>query len=406
LTDQNSEAWNAAINQWLAEVNGKIGETNPAPPDPIGPYDMAISHRLVTEDLIKIFANAVGDANPLWRSIEYGRSTRWGGVIAPPIFESCISEMPSQPTPPQVRGWNHYNGGNTRVYFKPMRPGDEIRAEDTWLGVSEKTRPGRPHRLFLQRSDRRYLNQRDEIVCVVRGRVLSTATPPEQPVASLDDARFAGRTRPHYTQEQLDALHKQYDAELSGASRRGADTLYWDDVNEGDDLPGVLKGPYDVTDGVAFFGAAVGYSGAFAIKWAGLKSDLGRCPVDPETGEYHNAADWHLQDSIARVAGIPYALAFGTHVETMLSHAVTNWMGDAGFVTRLDTQLRSPLFQGDMSQTYGRVVRKYVEDEEDLVDLELWAETQDQLKHSTATATVRLPARRRGGPVEANEKAP
>lgn len=393
MSKDNSSSWSNAIEAWVADVNEKIGEVHPAPTDPIGPYDMAISHRTVTEDLIKIFANSIGDANPLWRSVEYGRGSRWGGIIAPPIFESCISELPSQPTPPQIRGWTNYNGGNTREYYKPMRPGDEIRAEDTWLGITENTKPGRLHRLFLQRADRTYLNQRDEIVCIVRGRIFNTATPPELQDQSLSDERFAGRVRPRYTEEQLDALHAEYDDELSGKFRRGANTLYWEDVNVGDTLPGVIKGPYDVTDAVAFFGAAVGYSAAFAIKWGGLKSDLGRCPVDPETGEYHHAADWHLQDSIARVSGIPYALAFGTHTETMLSHAVTNWMGDAGFVTKLDTQLRSPLFQGDMSRTFGHVATKYTQGSDCLVDVELWAETQDKLKHSMATATVRLPTR-------------
>jgi acyl dehydratase len=388
-------AWNAAIDTWVAEVNERTGETKAASLDPIGPYDMAMSHRTVTEDLIKIFANAIGDANSLWRSIEYGRGTRWGGIIAPPIFESCISELPAQPTPPQVHGWNHYNAGNTRVYFRPMRPGDEIRVEDTWLGVTEKTRPGRLHRLFLQRDDRTYFNQHDEVVCVVRGRVLSTAVPPEHQEESRADERFVGRSRPHYSQEVLDQLHQEYDDELSGKSRRGSEARYWDDVEIGDALPGVVKGPYDVTDAVAFFGAAVGYSAAFAIKWGGLKADLGRCPVDPETGEYHHVADWHLQDSIARVAGVPYALAFGTHTETMLSHAVTNWMGDDGFVTELDTQLRSPLFRGEMSRTSGRVVRKYVKEGAHLIELELWAETQDGVRHSTATATVRLPSRQK-----------
>jgi hypothetical protein len=68
-------------------------------------------------------------------------------------------------------------------------------------------------------------------------------------------------------------------------------------------------------------------------------------------------------------------------------------MGDAGFVTKLDTQLRAPLFQGDMSRTYGHVAKKYTDGSDSLVDVELWAETQDKLKHSMATATVRLPTR-------------
>ena len=76
MSKDNSSSWSNAIEAWVADVNEKIGEVHPAPTDPIGPYDMAISHRTVTEDLIKIFANSIGDAKPLWRSIEYGRGSR------------------------------------------------------------------------------------------------------------------------------------------------------------------------------------------------------------------------------------------------------------------------------------------------------------------------------------------
>lgn len=383
--------WQAAIDRYVAEANARRGETKPTPTEPVGIYDFPIVHRTITADRIALFANAVGDANPLWRSLDYARGTRWGGIIAPPVFESCCGELPAMPNPPQVPGWNAFNAGNRRIYRRPIRPGDEIRALDTWLGIEEKTRPDRPYRLFLQRSDRTYLNQRDEVVCVVQGRMLCTATPPGTQ-ADPEESRFTGRVRRRFSEEELAALHAAYEDELSGRSRRGATPRYWDDVEEGEEIPSVVKGPYDVTDAVSFFGA-IGYSAAFAIKWQGLKADLGRCPVDPETGEYHHVADWHLQDEIARISGMPYAHAFGTHMETMLAHAVTNWMGDDGVLKVLDTQLRSPLFQGELSRTHGRVTRKLVEGEEHLVEIELWSTANDTVTYATGTALVHLPKR-------------
>ncbi len=392
--------WNAAIEDYIERVNRRIGETTPVPRQPVGIYDMAIARRLVTEDLILAFANAVGDANPLWRSSDYAAGSCWGGMIAPPLFESCISEMPGTPAPPQIPGWSLYNAGNLRRYLRPMHPGDVIRAEDTWLGASEKTRPGHPYRLFLQLAERTYLNQRDEVVCTMLGRTLCTATPP----ALLEGGdrggavdRFAGRKRRRYSADELAGVHAGYDDELSGRSRRGGETRYVEDVAEGEPIPGVVKGPYDVSDAVAFFGAALGYSAAFALKWQGIQSDLGRCHVDPETGEHHHIADWHLQDSIARTAGLPYALAFGTHLETMLSHAVTNWMGDAGILRSFDSRLQAPLFHGDLSRTSGTVRRRFTEEGEDLVELALEATNQDGVVHSSATAVVRLPSRRARG---------
>jgi acyl dehydratase len=388
----NLDAWEAAIDGYVAEVNRNTGETKPTPLKPTGTYTFPIAYRFITEDVIRLFASAIGDSNPLWHSCEYAQTTTWRGMIGPPVFESCVGELPAMPNPPHVPGWNAYNGGNLRRYYKPMRPGDEIRAEDTWLGIVEKAKLDRPYRLFLLTAERAYINQQNEVVCTMLGRMICTATPP----GSQDDGSadpFIGRKRVQFGKDELDALHAEYEDELSGRFRRGSEPRYWEDVSEGDEIRSVVKGPYDVTDAVSFFGA-VGYSAAFAIKWQGLKSDLARCPVDPETGEYHHVADWHLQDSIARLSGLPYAQAFGTHMETMLSHAVTNWMGDDGFVTKLDSQLRTPLFHGEMSRTYGRVARKYVENGEPLVDLDLWAETHGGVRYSQAAATVRLPTRR------------
>ena len=391
----NADRWHRALDDYVADVNRSRGETKATPLEPTGTYTFPVAYRFVTEDVIRLFANAIGDPNPLWRSPEYGRSTRWGSVIGPPVFESCAGELPAMPDPPHVPGWNAYNGGNLRRYLRPIRPGDTLRAEDTWLGIVEKTRPDRPHRLFLMTTDRTYVNQRDEVVCIVRGRMICTATPPDRQEPVPEEAA-ADRRRRRFSPEELDALHAEYEDQLGGRFRRGAEKRHWEDVAEGEEIPSLLKGPYDVTDAVSFFGS-VGYSAAFAIKWQGLKGDLARSPVDPETGEHHHVADWHLQDSIARVSGLPYAQAFGTHMETMLSHPVTDWMGDDGFLTKLDSQLRTPLFQGEMSRTHGRVTRKYVEDGEHLVDLDLWAETHGGARYSQATATVRLPARETGG---------
>src|SRR5690554_1874403 len=40
----------------------------------------------VSWDGSRHFANGYGDANPLWCDPEYGRGTRWGGLIAAPGF--------------------------------------------------------------------------------------------------------------------------------------------------------------------------------------------------------------------------------------------------------------------------------------------------------------------------------
>ena len=52
----------------------------------------------------------------------------------------------------------------------------------------------------------------------------------------------------HYTDEEIDAI----EAEYAAARRRGAEPRYWDDVEEGDAVGPMVKGPLTVTDMVCW----------------------------------------------------------------------------------------------------------------------------------------------------------
>jgi len=72
---------------------------------------------------------------------------------------------------------------------------------------------------------------------------------------------------------------------------------------------------------------------------------------------------------------------------------MTHWMGDDGFLRRLNVSLRRPNVFGDTTWCRGTVVDKRIEDGAPLVDLEVLA--QNQLGEVTAkgTAVVELPGR-------------
>jgi acyl dehydratase len=343
--------------------------------------------------MIRLFARSNGDMNPLWRDLDYAAGTRWGGLIAPPLLEACISESSSMPNPPQIRGWNVLQAGFHREYNRPFRPGDIVHAEDTWLGFEEKTRPDKPYRLFLQSCKRAYIDQNDEIICVVTGRMACTATPPSADNHDKDLSNgpdYSGRVRRAFTAAELDAVHKGYDLELSGEARRGNRPRFWEDVDVGDELPTVLKGPYDISDAVSFAGV-LGLCSAFAGKWRELKPDIGRHPPDPQTGAPRHAIDWHLEDAIGQQHGLPYAHAFGTQMEMMMLHPVTNWIGDAGVVVEVDTQLRSIYMHGEISATTGHVTSKRVDGGRHLVEIALASRTNGGVVYGQGTVLVQLP---------------
>lgn len=385
------DEWTKAIEDHLVRDKEKAGEVSTVPTEWETTYTFPINERIVTEDLIRRFANSIGDFNPLYHDPAYGAKTLLGSMIAPPTFNNAIVSAGSFPDKPQIPGWNSFYGGTEHRYSKVIRPGDTFRVINKYLGTTEKTTPGKPYRLFTPRNQRTLINQRDEVVVTVIANEISMATPPGAKKA-VAKSLYADRVRRRYTKEELDMIHHAYKEEWEGKNRQGAKVLYWEDVAEGAELSPLLRGPLDVSDIVAYVGVGGTGALAFGVKWKALRSDLGRGLIDPETGEHHNAIDWHYVDSMAQVMGLPYAQSTGRQNEGIIGTLISNWMGDDGFVKRLHIEHRGIWFQGETVRVKGKVAKKYIENGEHLVDVEAWSELFDKpaIRCTVASATVKL----------------
>lgn len=391
----SDDEWNKRLDERIAKFNEGRGEIA-IPPSPYeithGEYDRGILHKVVTEDLIRHFAVACGDPNPIWRDPSYAGNTRWGGFIAPPLFETCIAFGSAFGDRLHIPGVSRMNGGYNHIYFKPIRVGDTFSIYDKYGGIVEKHVENKPYRMFVESCPRYYVNQREEVVAIADTRTIYLATPPGKRGKGKAAKMYQDQKKPHFSQEQLDMIHQAYDDQLAGVNRRGAKTRYWEDVQEGEEIPTVIKGPVDVCDACARTMVSC-YPYAYAIKWSAMKDYLTHFPIDPETGEYVFLRDWHYTDEAARLRGYPFANSAGVQNEMMLVHAITDWMGDDGFVKSMDDQVRRMLFFGNMTFVKGKVVKKYVEDGEHLVQLKVWGETQDGVVHTTSNAVVKLVAK-------------
>jgi hypothetical protein len=386
------DEWNKRLDERIAQFNDERGVVKVPPPPHVlmdNEYERGINNKLVTEDLIRHFADAIGDPNPIWRDPSYAAGTRWGGITAPPLFESCISFGSSFGGRLRVPGVHRLAAGNKHDYFKPFRPGDEFHIHDKYLGFEEKDVPGKPYRMFIESVPRYFVNQRDEMIAVATGRNIYMATPPSRRQKKREGGLYADKVRKPLSRGQLDQIHEEFDAQLAGVHRRGAETRYWEDVVDGEEIRPVVKGVYDVCDACARTVVST-YTYAFAVKWAAMRNHLQHHPVDPETGEHRFRRDWHYEDHAAQLFGAPYANVGGIHNEMMLVHLVTDWMGDDGFVRSMDSQDRRMNFLGDATWVKGRVARKYVLDGVHLVDLDVWGENQDGVLHTKSTVTVQL----------------
>ena len=74
---------------------------------------------------------------------------------------------------------------------------------------------------------------------------------------------------------------------------------------------------------------------------------------------------------------------------------MTNWMGDDGFLRRLNVSVRRPNIFGDVSWCRADIVEKRVDDGAHVVDLALRVENQLGEVTAKGTATVALSPRSR-----------
>lgn len=348
------------------------------------------------------------------------------GIAAPPLLECCICSTFIGGRLPRLRGVTVFDAGTKWERFAPILAGDTFSAVTRSLGVREITKKEAVDRLLVRSHEIDLKNQRGELVSRLTARSMIRCAAPQadqeksafgknespdvcEKTDALADREEAGSSaasgaadrevaasaagaRPRYTQDQLDRIYANLDAQFDGKFRRGDQIRYWEDVETGEELPDQAAGPYDESDGQSLM-AAIGVSNAFATKWGTLRARRGGQVTDPETGARRLPIDRHNSDLIARTQGLPRALVSGIHSQTLLAKSVGDWMGDAGMLRSLDCRCKKPLYFGDVTTQRGRVTGKYVRDGRFFVRLKMEAVRQDGVVHTEAEAEVELPRR-------------
>ena len=110
------------------------------------------------------FAQAIGDANPLFNDEEAARESRYGGIIAPPTF---MRSLISNPAPAYKSPYSaNLDGGSQWEYFSPVRPGDRITVTTKLAELFE--RPGRLGNMLFSVRETKYVNQFGKTVALQR----------------------------------------------------------------------------------------------------------------------------------------------------------------------------------------------------------------------------------------------
>lgn len=342
-----------------------------------------------TRDTIRHYAWGIGDDNPLYSDPDYAAKTRWKTIIAPPTFYYGVFDAVVAPGLPDVH-W--FYAGADWTFFKPAERGDEFTVKAAYTGA-RRVGGQRVSRMILQTGTVDYFNQRGEQLAQVQSHCFRVPRPGAEGGLS-----YAPREAQKFSRAELEQIR---DAALN-EYRRGAETLYWEDVEVGEVMPGTVRGPIVLMDMTCYYAGAVGTSGykSTKLKWKynhWANTDPDRLPNNYDPSYYGAAVLPSIghQDSKIAVSelGMPGPYDNGPQRIGMISTCATNWMGDDGFLREFSIRLHLPVIFGDVTYTKGRITGKRREGDTGLVEAEMWAENQLGEKTASGKALIELPMR-------------
>jgi acyl dehydratase len=361
-------------------------------------------HSIATEDAIRNWALGVGDDNPLYTDEEYGPSTRWGslighgtqmGHIKTPMLGDPIPEEIRKQTKSMFRGVHVFVSGGTWDWYRPLRPGDRIfsfKGEET-LDVKQSEFAGRS---VIQVGRNVNVNQHGEVLGVYR--ILRVLTERSK---SREKGKYAEIEPAHYTDEDYEKIDAIYAAEQP----RGAEKRFWEDVNVGDELQPMVKGPTTITEMIAFHAGGYGFV-PYGLRSSrvGYKNRKRIAPFYVKNGQgvWDVAQRLHWDSEWAKAIGNPMAYDYGVQRQCWFYHHVSDWAGDDACIVKLEDSIRKFNYMGDVQFLSGKVVAKREEDGLKLVDLELHMINQRDTETAFGSATVALPSSDSGLPVFPN----
>jgi acyl dehydratase len=332
-------------------------------------------------DAIRHYALGIGDPNPLWIDSSYGAASTHATTLAPPsmlyatdkVVSGYVSGLP---------GVHAMFAGTEFRFERPLRMGDRIVGTAVLKELIE--RPSRfAGRSIQQIYEVTFRDQHGEQVATAESYTFRT---------ERDAAREAAKYEPkelHWSSEEISDIAERY--RQQEARRRGSQARYIEDVNVGDALPPIIKGPYTATTAIAFL---LGWGGLY-IRAHGDAFDLydrhPRLGITNEWGVPEPPERVHWDPVLAERVGVPGAYDYGPERVAWMSHVVTDWMGDAGFLKSIRVEVRRHNLIGELVICDGAV--ETIDSQRGVVTIRLAGRNHDGLESARGTAEVVLPTR-------------
>jgi acyl dehydratase len=354
------------------------------------------SPTVTAKSLMNYASSSVTD-NPFWLDEKYAAGTKWGGLIAFPMYSpggsnpSYSTFTPGPYQTPECGFESQLWPGEDWEFLRPIREGDTLRAWYRTPELKEQNYKDRGDtRGFLNvECDCDVVNQRDEIVGIYKNYTVRIYYPEGAPGTLYKLGRYG------FTEEEIVYLDR--------LARRekilGSEIRYWENVKVGDMLDPVVIGPTNIAD---IYSRNTEGDPEFAMESRG-ESD----PNEPLNkllekegvldneymeyeGLYYKSAGRHADDIAAWEQNEPAAFLWGVYSLHPQLRCLTNWIGDDAFVRKFSWRHITRTVIGDASYSMGKVTNKYRENGEFLIDIALWQQDMRGFIVDAAVATVAL----------------
>lgn len=142
----------------------------------------------IDKGAIKFFADSIMNPDPLYWDDDYARTTKHGGIIAPPTFYGGATSLRnvkagdartvSSTNIPMPPGWVGMNAGDDFHLLAPVGPGDTLTSREKLIDAYEKE--GRSGHLIFVVVEKTLTNQHGQVTLVRRVTSVFRATKPKE----------------------------------------------------------------------------------------------------------------------------------------------------------------------------------------------------------------------------------
>ncbi len=348
--------------------------------------DHSINNDVASRIGVAKFAGGIGDINPLWTDAQYGKRSPFGAPVAPPSFViGCFSGIQF--------GWpglGSFHSESQLTFERPIYWGDAVNAACVYDGFDGPSPSSFAGRTVTDHFTNTYTNQRGERIGTIRWHVINF------------ERGSAARRRAGADGAKPQLPHRWTTAELAGIEARvlaerprGAEPRYWEDVNIGDQLDVITKGPIGLTDEIAFVaggGTPIPRLKAHAAALHDYQAHSAWSFRDPVTSALEPIYSVHYNLQAANAMSAEYQYDVGFQRQSWQIHHLTHWCGDDGWVKACQAQYRKFVYLSDVIELTGEVTDKSVDsDGEHVVHIRTTARNQRGETVMPGSAVVALP---------------